>query len=121
MTHLTKWLFAPALFLALASAAPAEGLKRITDEATFRTMIVGKKLTGQNVSGTVTVKKNGQLSGRFDGQRLKGAWNWQKGLFCRTVQLGKNDARSACQKIHASGDRVRFTTTDGNRVTEYSY
>ena len=113
-------LLAPAL-LAIGATSAAADFKRISDEAVFRSVIADKRLTAADGGGHVTVKSNGQLSGRFDNQRLVGAWVWRRGHFCRRVQLGNNEPREACQKVHATNSRVRFTTTQNNRVTEYTY
>ena len=121
MKHILFGLMVPAFLIMMSVEVQASDLKAINDEDTFRAMIVGKKLTWLDGDGTVTVRKNGKISGRFDRQRLVGQWIWSKGRFCRTVKLGKNDAREACQRVHASSDRVRFTETTSNRVTNYRY
>lgn len=68
---------------ATAGAALSDEFRQITTEAEFREMIVGKKLW-LNDNYAIS-RKNGRVSGKFNGKTLKGAWEWREEYWCRTL------------------------------------
>lgn len=91
------------------TSAQADDFKRITTEAEFKSMVVGKKLYLDK--NWVTAKKNGQLVGKFGGNALKGAWAWRDGFFCRT--LTTHSKNTDCQLWTVNGKQHKVTRERG--------
>ena len=75
-----------AAVLLLALPAHADGYDRISDRGAFVGLVDGKTLRSLGVSLVVTA--TGQIGGRAFGRDITGAWIWDGGLFCRTMQAG---------------------------------
>ncbi|MEO9897914.1 MAG: hypothetical protein ABJD13_13055 [Paracoccaceae bacterium] len=108
-----------AVGVALTFAVPAhaEGFKRITSEAEFLQKAAGKKLwlDGDHV----TARKNGQLVGKFGGERLKGVWAWRGQFWCRTITT--HTKNTDCQVWETNGKAFRITRQKGKgRSLEYT-
>lgn len=109
-----KRIYAAALSLAivLPSQAISENWQRITSEANYRAKVADKKMVFD--WGWVQVKSNGRIVGKHAKLgRMKGAWNWQKGYWCRSIKSDKRDLGSDCQVVQISGNKVRSITQQG--------
>ncbi len=94
----------------VAGMAQADGFARITTEGAFREQVVGKRITcGEN--DFYTIKRNGRLTGRFEGEALKGAWEWRDDVMCRTLTTVRPG--TDCQVIEVRGQEVRGTRARG--------
>ena len=112
ISHIAAFAFAATLCgtaIFPTHAPAADGFTRITTEAEFRQHVAGKKLMlGDN---WVTGQKNGSLKGNFGGEKLKGAWAWRDGYFCRTLTTHAKD--TDCQKWEIRGKESRVTRDRG--------
>lgn len=110
--HLSRVAFAgisAAIFLIAPHSLAAETFERISTEAEFSQLVVGKKLTlGKN---WFVIRKNGSLKGDFNGEKLKGAWQWRDGYWCRTLK--SHSKNTDCQLWEVSGDEFRVTRAKG--------
>jgi hypothetical protein len=91
--------------------ALADGYDRVTDRAAFVGLVEGRTLTSLGVS--LTVSGAGTIGGRAFGRDVTGAWTWNDGYFCRTLQAGDRSFARNCQQVEARGDRLRFTADRG--------
>jgi hypothetical protein len=94
----------------------AEEFKRITTEAKFNQLVVGRKL-GFNDSYFI-IKKNGTLKGKFGGKALKGNWAWRDGYWCRT--LSTHSKNTDCQVWAVSGDKF-YVTRERGKGKSFTY
>ncbi len=89
--------------------AAAQGFQRITTEAGFNQLVVGRKLSLN--SNYITIKKNGIVKGRFNGEPLRGYWEWRDGFWCRTLLT--HNKKTDCQIWEVDGNRHRLTRERG--------
>ncbi|MEP6018059.1 MAG: hypothetical protein ABJ251_06205 [Paracoccaceae bacterium] len=108
MTNISRCI-AVGVTLAFSVPAHADGFKRITSEAEFLQKAVGKKLWLDD--NHFTARKNGQLVGKFGGERLKGAWAWNGQFWCRT--LSTHTKNTDCQTWETDGKTFRITREQG--------
>ncbi|MGQ0566758.1 MAG: dihydrodipicolinate reductase [Gemmobacter sp.] len=104
-----------AILATLAAPALADGYARVTDRAAFVGLVGGKSLTSLGVSLTVT--PSGSIGGRAFGRDVSGAWTWDDGFFCRTMQAGDRVFARNCQVVERQGDRLRFIADQGQGDT----
>ena len=103
--------------LAFAAPALAQDFKTISSEAEFLEKVAGKKLWFDG--NHVIARKNGQLVGRFTGERLKGVWEWRGKFWCRT--LTTHAKNTDCQTWETNGTIYRVTRQKGSgRSFEYT-
>lgn len=103
------------LLTALASPAMAEDYARVTDRGAFVNLVQGKSLTSLGVR--LTVSPSGSIGGRAFGRDISGAWTWNNGYFCRTMQAGDRVFPRNCQLVRQKGDRLRFIADKGTGQT----
>lgn len=102
--------FAFVVAFAGLMAAPAQAdFKRITSEADFRKAAVGKTLWLDK--NYFTVRRRGTLDGNFGGTKIKGAWEWRDGFWCRTLTEPRQN--SDCQLWEVDGKSFRATRNKG--------
>lgn len=107
-----KLILATSMIAALVAAGVnAAGMKRIKKEADFTAVIVGKKM--EKGKDWVQINADGTLNGSFGGRKAKGAWNWQKGFFCRNIILGGKTLGSDCQIVQSDGSQAEFIREQG--------
>ena len=104
-----------AILISLAAPAMAEGYARVTDRGAFVDLVGGRKLTSLAV--TLEVSPSGSIGGRAFGRDISGAWTWESGYFCRTMQAGDKVFARNCQVVQNTGDRLRFIADKGQGVT----
>ncbi|WP_147238795.1 hypothetical protein [Rhodosalinus halophilus] len=91
-----------AAVVAVTAAGPAAAeCKRITTESDVRQLVAGKALVGP--TGWIRAGADGRMTGEFDGQRTRGAWDWQQGDFCRNVGIVQRELGTDCQGVEIDG------------------
>ncbi len=105
-----------AVLAALASsvftATPAAAeLSRITDRAAFVATVQGRELSRLGIS--LRVSPDGTIAGRALGRDVTGAWSWERGLFCRTLDAGDRQFPRNCQVVSADARNIRFHADEG--------
>lgn len=105
-----RHVLAAAICLA-ALPALADSYARVTDRGDFVGLVGGKTLKSIGVSLVVT--PSGKIGGRAFGREVTGAWTWDDGFFCRTMQAGDRTFARNCQVVQRQGDRVRFIADRG--------
>lgn len=87
----------------------AEDFERVTSEAAYRKLVVGKK----NVFGNdwYQVKGNGRIVGMRGGTKYRANWAWRDGFLCRTELTHRKD--TDCQLIEVSDTQMRITRKRG--------
>ncbi|MGH1577504.1 hypothetical protein [Planktotalea sp.] len=110
MKHIV--LAATAIALFVASPSYAQNFKRVTKEADFRAIFVGKNLSFPG--GTAVIHANGKTDGKLDKKgKYHGVWAWQKRFYCRNLVIGGKETGTNCQKIEIDGNTARFTRDQG--------
>ncbi|UWQ54577.1 hypothetical protein [Leisingera caerulea] len=113
-------LTACALALSVIAAAPA-GAGAIKKEKDFMAAVAGKKL----VAGDhwVIASADGKLTGVSPrGEKIVGAWVWNRRFFCRNVYIGQKQLPENCLSVSVDGNRVTFTRDKGKgRSITYSF
>ncbi|NVK14155.1 MAG: hypothetical protein HWE35_08220 [Rhodobacteraceae bacterium] len=109
-----------ALVLGLVAPAPAAA-KPIKKQKDFMSMIVGKKLEGGD--HWILISADGKLRGVSPkGEKIIGAWVWNKRFFCRNVFIGKTQLPENCGTVETEGNTVTFTRDKGKgRSVSYSF
>ena len=78
----------------------------------FVKVIAGKQLERPFIK--LSVSKAGTISGRALLAEVRGSWTWEQGYFCRDLFWGKKKLSYNCQQVSLSGDKIRFTSDEGN-------
>ncbi|KIC28634.1 hypothetical protein [Leisingera sp. ANG-M6] len=114
--HLT----ACALVFGIAAAAPASA-GAIKKQKDFVAAIAGKKLVSGN--SWIVVSADGKLTGvSSKGEKITGAWVWNKRFVCRNVYVGSKQLPQDCQTVTTDGNTVTFTRDKGKgRAITYSF
>lgn len=99
------------LCLGLSGPAFAEFAK-VENQAEFVRLIEGKTLKRPFVN--ITVTSDGRIEGIGIRWEVSGKWTWQDGYFCRSLFWGGDDLGYNCQEVRANGERLRFTSDQGN-------
>lgn len=99
------------LAIALACPLPAAAFEAVTSRDVFLSLVEGRTLAGDGVS--LRVGRDGSIAGRGFGLRVTGTWDWQDGLFCRTLDTALRDFPRNCQTVAVQGRTVRFTADRG--------
>lgn len=95
----------------LVSSAQAESLKRIRKEADFQALVVGKTFGDDQT--TMVIAADGKISGKFQNDKIIGAWKWSNGYFCRNVNVGQRAMGNDCQVVKTDSTEVSFTRQKG--------
>ncbi|WP_137703372.1 hypothetical protein [Marimonas lutisalis] len=106
----------PSICLAiavLAQPAIAGSMTTIKTEDQFRKIVVGKKIVDPKSGAWTQPKANGSVVGGFQGQKIKGAWNWQNGMYCRHLIIGKKDTGTDCVIFQSDGTKGSYRTKMG--------
>jgi hypothetical protein len=109
---MTRTLTKPAALLLaiLLMAAPAAAFERVTEQREF-TQLMQNSLKRFGIQ--LQVSADGRITGRGFGYPVTGDWQWQNGLFCRTLDWGGMDLGYNCQAVLRDGNRVRFVSDRG--------
>ena len=100
------------LVLLLLLPLPAFAFEAVTTRDAFVALVNGKRLTGDGVGLRVT--PDGAISGRGFGFKVTGTWEWENGLFCRTLDSAIRSFPRNCQTVAVQGDVVRFQADRGS-------
>lgn len=103
--------FIAVLASIIAVPAGAESFQPVTDKDRFLQTISGQELTRMGIS--LVVKPSGQIEGAAFGQKVKGAWTWSDGYFCRDLFWGDKDLGYNCQEVQVNGSTLKFTSDRG--------
>lgn len=101
----------PIVASVLAATPAAADLARISDRAAFVATVQGRELSRLGVS--LSVGPDGTISGRALGRDVTGAWSWENGLFCRTLDAGNRQFPRNCQVVSADAANIRFHADEG--------
>ncbi|MBY6139860.1 hypothetical protein KUV26_10475 [Leisingera daeponensis] len=114
--HLT----ACALAFSIAAAAPASA-GAIKKQSDFVAAVAGKKLVSGN--SWIVVGADGKLTGvSSKGEKIVGAWVWNKRFVCRNVYIGNTQLPQDCQTVSLDGNTVTFTRNKGKgKSVTYSF
>ena len=104
-------LIAATLAALCAGAAFAESFDNVQDRDDFVVLVSGKALTRLGVN--LKVREDGRIEGRAFGQKVRGAWRWQAGLFCRDLKFGDRDLGQNCQLVQHRDGMIRFISDAG--------
>lgn len=91
----------------------AQAFERVSDVATFNTLVAGKELRIGLYGLSLLVTPDGAIAGRAVGYDITGGWSWQNGYFCRQMDWSGTEVPYNCQLVEVDGDRMRFTTDQG--------
>jgi len=108
-----KTMTMAAIALTLGGAAHAQGLQRVSDQATFEAALAGKQLRLGLFGVALTVGTDGTITGRATGSDVTGTWSWQDGFFCREMMWGDTEIPYDCQSVEIGGGQVRFVAERG--------
>ncbi len=102
-----------ALLLAAAPLGPvlAEGFTPLRDKAAFVALIENKNLKRLGI--TLRVLPDGAITGKALGQKVRGAWQWKDGYFCRDLYWGNENLGANCQEVSVRGRTLRFQSDRG--------
>lgn len=107
------------VLITLLTVAPmaAQAFDRISERAAFLTLIAGKSLSNRLYGVALQVSQDGRISGAAIGKPISGSWAWENGYFCRSMAWGSTEIPYNFQLVEARGDRMRFTSDQGNGDT----
>ena len=94
---------------------------RVTDEVTFRKMIVDKKWTHASGKTWVQAKSDGTLIGDSPKGKIKGTWVWKGKNWWRTASLGTQKLGEDCQQFYVIGDCIYKNVTSGAPKGSYYF
>ena len=101
--------------LAFLAASPAAAFDRISEKATFVSLINGKTLSNRLYGISLNVLASGQITGAALGWDVTGNWAWKDGYFCREMTWGGDPIPYNCQLVEVrSGTEMRFTSDQGS-------
>lgn len=99
----------------LPNLALAEVFERVTDRDDFIALTNGQTLRRFGVS--LNVAPEGTITGKALGFTVSGAWTWEDGFFCRTLDYGSGSFEHNCQVVLQNGDAIRFIADRGTGDT----
>ena len=100
-----KYLLAIGVATAIMGGAAHADYKKIRKEADFRSLIVGKKVVGDN-GFTVTMKADGSYSGSGpNNSKIQGQWVWSGRYWCRSLYFNGKKAEDDCQTWAVDGNK----------------
>lgn len=106
-----KVLITTMVLLAALPVAAVADYAKITDRSQFVALVSGKTLTRPFVK--LQVAPSGQISGKGASWAVSGAWKWQDGYFCRSLDWGGSDLGYNCQEVGVINGKLRFTSDQG--------
>lgn len=106
-----KKLLALPLFLAACATADPIPNGPITDEATFRDLVVGKRIQ-VGTDAFMTINADNTISGEADGTTATGSWSFEDGFWCRTIRVG-DIINEDCQLWVIDGNQLVITRERG--------
>ncbi|MCC5988659.1 MAG: hypothetical protein JJT95_13330 [Pararhodobacter sp.] len=98
--------------LAFGSTA-ADAWTRITTEDQYRAQVADREQVDNEGRGRVTFHSDGRVTGEWQGQPIRGAWQWHQGFLCRNLIIGSHETGTNCLLSEIRGDQVRGTQDQG--------
>ena len=111
-----RCLVLAALPAALFLADPAAAWTRITTEAEFLQQIAGRTQVIEG-RGHIRSTADGNVTGEWNGNALRGRWQWHESYWCRNLIIGQNEIGTNCLTVEIRGNQVR-ARQDRGRGTE---
>ena len=108
-------LFATLAVFTLSSTA-ADAWTRIQTEADFRDKVVGRTQTAEGL-GHITSAADGTVTGQWQGNAVRGRWQWHDGYWCRNLIIGTHETGTNCLRLDIRGNQLRGRQ-DRGRGTE---
>lgn len=105
-------VFAFVLAVLMLPAA-AQAFERVSERATFLSIVDGKDLRIGIYGLTLNVRADGSIVGRAAGWDITGSWAWRDGYFCRDMDWSGYAIDYNCQLVEVAGDRIKFTVDQG--------
>ncbi|MBT6191141.1 MAG: hypothetical protein HOI22_12880 [Tateyamaria sp.] len=81
--------------------------------------VVGKRVVASEGDAWLIINEDGTITGKINGAKLSGRWNWSKGRFCRNVRVGTKDRGTDCQKVYLSGNLMKVVGQKSKKETVY--
>lgn len=103
-------LAASALLLTVSTA---DAWTRITTEAQYRSQIADRLQVDTEGRGSVIFRGDGSVTGEWQGQRMRGRWQWHQGFVCRNLIIGTHETGTNCLLTEIRGNQVRGTQDQG--------
>ncbi len=108
-----KKFLALACLAAFAATPLLAEFKQVRTEAEYIEKFVGKTLVDPD-GNTFRVTADGKLTGKLtNGDKVRGAWKWNRRFWCRNVIVGGRELGTDCQKIEVDGNQYRLTRKKG--------
>jgi hypothetical protein len=105
-------LTATVLALSLCTPVLAADLKKVRKQADFLAQVAGH--TYHDGKGNwVVINTDGSMKGKWNKQKLVGAWNWQGRFFCRNIVLGGKALPTDCQEMYLSATQLQGKRNKG--------
>lgn len=101
-----------AAAIILGSASTADAWQRISTEDQFRAQIVGRTQVIED-TGHITSHPDGRVVGEWQGNNLRGRWEWHDGYWCRNLIIGTRETGTNCLLVERQGDQLRATQDRG--------
>lgn len=98
-------------FAILNSSVIASDKKIITTEKEFRQLVAGKKQVAD--WGHLVSRKDGFITGSYNGQVMAGVWEWEGKYYCRTLSIGGKSLGYDCVEFTISGNKLVYRINKG--------
>lgn len=107
-----------AFLLALAVAFPAHAAWTwVKSQDVLAAQVVNKEWVEPKSSDWFSLRKNGRLTGGFQGKKISGKWKWSKNVVCYSRKLGTEKLPPDCISIRVDGDKLTTTRNSGKGRT----
>jgi hypothetical protein len=115
-------LFSYLVFLlasfALPDAALADFAGRLIERDAFVKLVAGHDLVLPLFRVSIRIDPSGSISGSAMGWQVTGQWQWQDGLFCRSMDWSGTEIPPNCQMVERLDEgRLRFTSDAGQGMS----
>lgn len=107
-----RLLFAATIATVALTSTAATAWTRLLGEADFRAQIVGKQTWVDGRGGTIA-HADGSVTGTWDGQAIRGRWQWSNGMYCRNLIIGTHETGTDCQQYFIRGNEARSLGNQG--------
>lgn len=107
-----------AILLVLGVAFPAQaGWTKVKSQDVLSAQVIGKDWVEPKSGGWFRLRKNGKLTGGFQGKKISGKWVWKKNVVCYSRKLGTEKLPPDCIAIRVDGDKLTTTRKSGKGRT----
>lgn len=91
----------------------ADAWTRITTEAQYRAQVVDREQVDNEGRGRVIFHSDGRVTGEWQGNSIRGAWQWHQGFLCRNLIIGNRETGTNCLLSEINGNQLRGTQDQG--------